>query len=44
MLKFLCIPDLIRFLMKESEKLMKGYMHEDDVFIFQDDLVLMTAK
>ena len=23
---------------------MKGYVHEDDFFIFHDDLVLMTSK
>ena len=31
-------------MMKEAEKLMKGYVHEDDLFIFHDDLVLMTVK
>ena len=30
--------------MKEAEKLMKGYVHEDDIFIVHDALVLMTAK
>ena len=37
MSKFCCITDLIRFMMKEAEKLMKGSIHEDD-------LVLMTVK
>ena len=31
-------------MMKESEKLMKGSVHEDDFFIVHDALVLMTAK
>ena len=30
--------------MKEAEKLMKGSVHEDNLFIFHDALVLMTAK
>ena len=44
MSKFFCITDLIRFMMKESENLTKGSVHEDDLFIFHDALVLMTAK
>ena len=44
MLKFCCITDLILFMMKESENLMKGSVHEDDLFIVHDALVLMTAK
>ena len=44
MSKFCCITDLIRFIMKESENLIKGYFHEDDFFIVHDALVLMTAK
>ena len=44
MSKFCCITDLIRFMMKEAENLMKGSVHEDDFFIVHDDLVLMTAK
>ena len=44
MSKFCCITDLIRFIMKESENLMKGSVHEDDFFIVNDDLVLMTVK
>ena len=44
MSKFCCITDLIRFMMKEAENLMKGYVHEDDFFIVNDALVLMTAK
>ena len=31
-------------MMKEAENLMKGSVHEDDLFIVHDDLVLMTAK
>ena len=30
--------------MKEAENLMKGSVHEDDFFIVNDALVLMTAK
>ena len=29
---------------KEAENLMRGSVHEDDLFIVHDDLVLMTAK
>ena len=42
--KFCCITDMIRFMMKESEKLMKWYVHEDDLFIVHDALVLTTSK
>ena len=31
-------------MMKEAEKLMKGSVHEDDLFIVRDALVLMTSK
>ena len=44
MSKFCCITDLIRFMMKEAEKLMKGSIHEDDLFIVHADLVLMTPE
>ena len=44
MSKFCCITDIIRFIMKEAENLMKGSVHEDYFFIVHDDLVLMTAK
>ena len=44
MSKFCCITDLIRFMMKESEKLMKVSVHEDDLFIVHDALVLITVK
>ena len=44
MSKFCCITDLIRFMMKEVEKLMKRYFHEEDFFIVHDALVLMKAK
>ena len=33
MSKFCCITDLIRFMMKEAENLIKGSVHEDDFFI-----------
>ena len=44
MSKFCCITDLIRFMMKEAEKLIKGSVHEDYFFIVYDALVLMTVK
>ena len=44
MSKFYCITDLIRFMMKEAGNPMKGYVHEDGLFIVHDALVLMTAK
>ena len=44
MSKFVCITDLIRFMMNEAEKLMKGSVHEDNFYIFHDDLVLMTEE
>ena len=44
MSKFCCITDLIWFMMKEAENLLKGSVHEDDFFIFHDALVLITAK
>ena len=44
MSKFCCITDLIRFMMKEAENLMKGSVHEDNLFIVHDALVLMIAK
>ena len=44
MSKFCCITDLIRFMMKEAEKRMKGSVQEDNLFIVHDALVLMKAK
>ena len=44
MSKFLCITDLHQFMMREADKLMKGSVHEDNLFIVHDDLVLMTEK
>ena len=44
MSKFCCITDLIRFMMNEAEKLMKGSVHEDNFYIVHDVLVLMKAK
>ena len=44
MSKFCCITDLIRFMMKEAENLMKGSVREDDFFIVHDALVLVKAK
>ena len=42
--KICCVTDLIRFMMKEAEKRMKGSVHEDNLFIVHDTLVLMTSK
>ena len=44
MSKLFFITNLIRFMMNEAEKLMKGSVHGDDLFIVQYDLVLMTSK
>ena len=44
MSKLCCITDMNRFMMKEAEKLTKGSVHEDDLFIVHDALVLMTSK
>ena len=44
MSKFFCIPDLIRFMMKEAENLMIRSFPEHDLFIVHDDIVLMTSK
>ena len=42
--EFCCITDLIRFMMNEAEKLMKGSVYEDDFFIVHNAFVLITAK
>ena len=44
MSKFVCITDLIRFMINDAETLMKGSVHEDDFYIVHDVLMLMTAK
>ena len=44
MSKFYCISDLISFMMNQADKLMKGSVHEENLFIFRDAFVLMTAK
>ena len=44
MSKFCCITNLIRLMINEPEKLMKGSVHEDDLFIVHNALVLMTKK
>ena len=41
MSKLFCINDMIRFMMKEAEKLMNGSVNEDKLFSVHDDLVLM---
>ena len=35
---------MIQFMIKEAEKRMKGYVHEDDLFIVHYFLVSTTAK
>ena len=44
MSKFCCINDLIRFMIKEAEKLKKGSVQEKNLFIIHDASVLMTSK
>ena len=44
MSKLCCLTDIIRFMINEAEKMMKGLVHEDDLFIVQNDLVLMKSK
>ena len=44
MSKLCCITDLIRFMMNEAEKMMKGSVYEDDFYIVHDALVSMTEK
>ena len=44
MSKLCCINDLIRFMMSEAEKLMKGSVCEDYFSIFHYFLVFMTSK
>ena len=44
MSKFCCITDLICFIMNEAKKPMKGSVHEDNVYIVRDALVLMKSK
>ena len=42
--KFCCSSDLIRFMVKEGEKIMKGSFYEDDFLMVHDALVLMTTN
>ena len=42
--EFYCITDLIQFLIKEEDKLMKGYVYEYNFFIVHGALVLMKEK
>ena len=44
MSRLCCIYNLIRFMMNEAEKSTKGSVHEYNLFIVHDALVLMTAK
>ena len=41
---FFYITDLIQLMMNEAEKLMKGSVHEDNLFIVHAALVLIAAK
>ena len=38
------MANMIWFMVKVGEKLVKGFVHEDDLFIFHDTLVLVSAK
>ena len=42
--KFCCNTNLIRFVMNEAKKTMKGSVHEDDFYIVHGALVLMIEK
>ena len=42
--KIIYITVLIWFMVKEGNKMMKGYMNEEYFFIVHNDLVLMTAE
>ena len=44
MSKLCCITNLIRFMMNEAEKVIKGSVYEEYFFIVHNDSVLMTAK
>ena len=44
MSKFCCITNLILFMINEAEKLMKGSVHEEYIFIVHGALVLMKGK
>ena len=44
MSKLCCISDLIRFIMNEAENLMKGSVHEDNLFVVHDALMLIKTK
>ena len=44
MSKFVCIADLIRFMMNEAEKLMKGSVHEDDFYFVHNALTPSSAS
>ena len=44
MSKLFCINDLIWFIIKEADKLIKGSVHENYLCIVHDALVLMTPK
>ena len=39
-----CITDMKRVMVKEGYKLMKQSVNEENLFIINDDLVLMTVK
>jgi hypothetical protein len=39
-----CIKDLVKHIVVETERLMKGTQHKDDWMFYHDALTLMTAK
>jgi predicted flap endonuclease-1-like 5' DNA nuclease len=41
---YICITDMIEFMIVESQEVMKGTYHEDDWFFYHDALSLMTAN
>ena len=42
--KFCYISDMIRFMVKEGDKIIKETVHEDGFLIVHDALLLMTVK
>ena len=44
MSKLCCITDLIRFMMREAENLIKGSVHEDDFFIVSFAVIKTRAS
>ena len=44
MSKLCSITDMVQYMIKEGEKMMKGSVSDDDLFIVHDALVLITEK